>query len=61
MGDMDLSLEDLWKMIGCVGDAFGNVKSKACKKDCMKGLESCSTCVYSKTECLSGGNHTLSG
>ena len=57
VSEMDQSVEDLWKIMSCASDAIGNVKGKACKKDCMmkdSDLESCSSCVFTKTKCLAG-------
>merc|ERR1719220_937810 len=52
--EMDLSMEDMWKIVNCAAEAVGNVK-KGCKKDCMTSnasLQGCSECVLMKTKCL---------
>merc|ERR1711994_1172770 len=52
--EMDLSMEDMWKIVNCAAESVGNVK-KACKKDCLTSnatLQGCSECVLMKTKCL---------
>merc|ERR1712241_1251348 len=52
--DMDLSMEDMWKIVNCAAESVGQVK-KGCKKDCLTSnatLQGCSECVLMKTKCL---------
>merc|ERR1711992_432496 len=52
--EMDLSMEDMWKIVNCAAESVGQVK-KGCKKDCLTSnatLQGCSECVLMKTKCL---------